>query len=222
MFANWKKLAILWQVFALKSTAAALIKLPTEKRLQSDFDLQKLIWSLEHCKLTSSWQPLSENFLMLAGKTHVGCKHRRSNIERELRKTIKATFGGLDSKLESSWSDSIHDFSCIIKSLSYSFWKSHSLWSLSCSTDMRNDHLISLLYCMVVQYLVEVDIHSECRCWKFCRFCFCSFVLANELEILYYFVMGENIRTKFFLLSFFFPCHAGSFCLRLFLSIMFK
>ena len=114
MFANWKKLAILWYVFALKSTATALIKLPTEKRLQSGFDLQKLTWSLEHCKLTNSWQPLSENFLMLAGKTHVGCKHRQSNIKRELQKTIKATLGGLDSKLESLLSDSIHDFSCII------------------------------------------------------------------------------------------------------------
>ena len=119
--------------------AAALIKSPTEKWLQSGYDFQKLVWLLEHCKLTISWQLLSEKFLILAGKKHVGCKHCQSNIKRELQKTIKATFGGLCSKLESLLSDSLHDFSCIIKSLSYSFWESHSITfiqSLSCSTDM--------------------------------------------------------------------------------------
>ena len=44
----------------LKSAIAALIKLPAEKQLESSCDFQKLVWLSEHCKLTISWQPLSE------------------------------------------------------------------------------------------------------------------------------------------------------------------
>ena len=73
--------------------------------------------------------------VILAGKKHVGCKHRQCNIKRELQETIKATFGGLGSKLDSPLSDSLHDFSCITKSLSYLFPESQSLWSLCCSTE---------------------------------------------------------------------------------------
>ena len=71
----------------------------------------------------------------MTGKKHVGCKHRQSNIKRELQNTIKATFCGLGWEVKSSLWNSLHDFSCIKQSLSYSFWESHSLWSPSCSTD---------------------------------------------------------------------------------------
>ena len=60
MFANWKKLQFPGQVFMLKSAAAALIKLPAEKQLESSCDFQKLVWLSEHCKLKISWQSLSE------------------------------------------------------------------------------------------------------------------------------------------------------------------
>ena len=89
----------------LKSKAAALIKLPTKKQLQSGCYFQKLVWSSKHFKLTTSWQPLNEKFLILAGKKHVVCKLHQSNIKKELQKTIKVNIGELGSKLESSLSD---------------------------------------------------------------------------------------------------------------------
>ena len=158
----------------------------------------------------------------MAGKKHVWCKHRRSNIKRELQKTIKATFGGLGSKLESSLSDSLHDFFCIIKSPYIRFESHIHSGHFLVQLTRGNDHLISLLYCTVLQNLIEADIQSECRRWKMLMFPFMFLCVANELEILHSFVMGESIHTKSSFSSFFFPCHAGSSFLRLFVSVVFK
>ena len=136
-------------------------------------------------------------------------------VKRKIQKSIKATFGGLSSKLESSLLGSLlPDYHIRFESHIHF---GHFLDQLA----RGNDHLISRLYCMVLQDLIEADIQSvdAGKCWCFRL---CSFNAANELEILYSFVMAESISIKLSFSSFFFPCHAGSSFLRLFVSVVFK
>ena len=159
-------------MFVLKRTVAALIKLSTEKQLQSGYDFQKLGWSSEHCNLKISRQLLSEKFSILAGKKHAGCKHPRSNIKRELQKKIKAAFGACAR----NWNLHCRPHHMISPTLSNHchicfeshIHSRHSLFKLT----RENDHLISLLYCTVLQKLIEIDIQSECRRWKTLMFLF--------------------------------------------------
>ena len=141
--------------------AAALIKLPTEKQLQS-CDFQNLVWSSKHCKLTISWQPLS--------KKHVGCKHRQSYNKRAPKdnknnlwwlglKTGIFIFGLITWFLVRYKITSIFE-SCI--------HFGHFLVELT----RGNDHWMSILYRTVLKNLIEVDIQCEFRHWKMLMFLF--------------------------------------------------
>ena len=75
-------------------------------------------------------------------------------VKRKIQKSIKATFGGLSSKLESSLLGSLLPDYHIRFGSHIHF--GHFLDQLA----QGNDHLISHLYCMVLQDLIEVDIQS--------------------------------------------------------------